>query len=82
VRLIFNTGLNRTWPPRFEIPACVKDYQIMVWHNGKWRMAVEEQDNIFRKRIHALNYTSKKLKINILKTHGDASAQVFETRVY
>ncbi|MHA1573113.1 MAG: hypothetical protein ACTSX8_03890, partial [Alphaproteobacteria bacterium] len=50
---------------------------------GKWRVLAEESGNYHRRRIHRFrSVRSQKLKITVLATNGDASARIYEARVY
>lgn len=82
IHLAFNTGLNRTWPHKFDIPECVKDYSISYMNEGKWKILSEVKDNFMRKRIHEAGIETDAIKITVTATHGAPSAQIFEVRVY
>jgi len=61
-------------------PETVKHYRILL--NGE--VVVEETGNYLRKRIHRLATAIPfaKLEIEVLATHGVASARIFEVRAY
>ncbi len=60
-------------------PETVKKYQILA--DG--REILREENNFLRKRVHRVgNVSARKLRLEILATHGIKTARVFEIRVY
>jgi hypothetical protein len=91
IHLTFNSGFQRqlTLSPsdhttsqviRGPQPELVKSYRI---HAGG-RQVVEETGNYLRKRVHRLPtpILTDSVQIEVLQTHGVASAHIFEVRVY
>ena len=83
VRLVFDTDLT---PKRVKerMPGrLVKSYAVEILVDGKWRMAVEEDENFLRHRIHAFPETEiTALRVTVAETWGNPSARLFEIRVY
>ena len=69
--------------PLEPIKECVSDYSIEVMQGGKWKTVLQVQGNYQRRRIHKLDppVATSKLKVVVLKTHGDKSARIYEVRV-
>lgn len=94
VRLTFDTDLCAPdrcfgWPREefrfpFPVPQCVKDYRILCREGDGWRELLRIEGNYNRRRVHRLEnpVNTEELRIEILSTHGDESARVYEIRVY
>ncbi len=86
VHLVFDTDLNTVYkhiPPFYRHPACVRDYELLANHKGKWDSLLRVENNCERRRVHRLAPTNAdKLKLVIHGTNGAPSAHVFEIRVY
>ncbi len=94
VQLVFDTGLVRPlsfshspWYTgrmvRGPQPECVRDYDVKLLDGESACTVAEVRGNHQRRRVHALEpRTASGIRIEILATHGDPSAKVFEVRVY
>ncbi|WP_437200715.1 FAD-dependent oxidoreductase [Planctomicrobium sp. SH664] len=94
IRLTLDTDLCAPdrcygWPREayrfpFPVPQCIKDYRIVALESSGWKEVVRVEGNYHRHRIHKLDRVVKasKLRIEVLETHGDASARIYEVRVY
>lgn len=86
IYLTFDTYLHadtKDFPPFYRVPECVKDYDIEVYVNNKWRKILEVRGNYHRRRIHRFGKVkSKKVRIKILSSNGDRSARIYEIRIY
>ena len=86
IYLTFDTNLNFRYgyPPLYRARECVKDYIIYYLdENDFWRPIVKVWDNYHRHRIHKFERVkSNKIRIEVLSTNGDASARIYEVRVY
>ncbi|MFQ6133158.1 MAG: FAD-dependent oxidoreductase [Armatimonadota bacterium] len=83
VYLTFDTNLTGREPPTGDVPQCVRDYRLLVPEGDGWRELASVQGNYQRRRIHRFPaVTAQKLRLEVLATHGDKSARVFEVRVY
>ena len=82
VELIFDTN------PRIGIkegvaPECIRDYQISALVDGAWQETVEVSGNYFRRRRHSFPAVSASaLRLTVSSTNGDASARVYEFRIF
>ena len=86
VYLTFDTFLHKRiheFPPHYRVPQCVKDYEIWVFRKNKWKRVFDVRDNYYRFRVHKFTTVSaSRLMLKILSTNGDASARVYQIRVY
>lgn len=89
ISLYFNTDLDRELPnlwfehPFRAIPECIRDYRLLCAENGGWRVLLEERGNYQRFRTHAFPpVTTDCLRLEVLATHGDPRAQIYEVRIY
>lgn len=84
VQITFDTDANRrVGLPLFRYPECVKRYEIAVPEGGGWKTIAAENDNYFRRRVHAVERTnSNRLRITIHETNGARAARIYEVRVY
>lgn len=87
VHLTFDTDMNRPpmaySPAPAGVPQCVKDYTVEAEVDGSLVPVVEVQDNFLRKRVHRIPaLTTHRLRVVARATHGDASARIFEVRIY
>jgi hypothetical protein len=83
VRLIFDTNLDRRRYENPVVPERISDYEIEAWIDGAWKILVSETGNIQRQRIHRIApVETDKLRVVASKTGGDASARIYEVRVY
>ena len=86
IYLTFDTHLNwrDKYSPFYKAPQCIRDY--VIYHlddHGFWRKLITMRGNYHRHRIHKFKpVTSSKLRIEVLATNGDASARIYEVRVY
>lgn len=84
VQVTFDTDMNARWPAKPLPKECVRDYEIACGDgtNG-WRTIATVKDNFQRRQVHAFNaVTARKIRINVLATHGAPAARIFEVRVY
>ena len=82
VRLTFDTDLCAPIISAHRlpiVPKLVKDYDLLL--DGT--VIHEERENRFRHRIHRFSgLAGEQLTVRILSTYGDASARIYEVRVY
>jgi hypothetical protein len=83
VHLTFDTNLDM-WRHEEGIPTeVVQGYEVQVYTGGGWKTVAAETDNFQRFRKHTFNpVTTDRLRIVVNKTGGDASARIYEVRVY
>lgn len=83
VQLTFVTYPNGQRPKLPFSPACVKNYDLEAWVDGKWVTVARVRDNFQRHRVHSfITQAATKLRLMVSATHGDKSASLFELRVY
>jgi hypothetical protein len=83
VYLTFDTDLNERWHKLAQVPQCVRDYEVIVQVDGRWRVVATGKDNFQRRQIHRFErVTTGRLRVNVDATHGDPSARIYEIRVY
>ncbi len=86
VEIIFDTDLsltNESTPPFTKHLKCVRDYHLSALTENGWILLHEERDNYQRSRIHSINTVqATKLRLEVIATHGDPSARIYEMRVY
>ncbi len=94
IRITFDTDLDAPdrcygWPREahrftFPVPQCVKDYRVLRRVGEDWIELIRVQGNYNRSRVHTLDdlVDAEEVKLEVLATHGDASARVYEMRVY
>jgi hypothetical protein len=83
VYLTFDTDMNAKWHTAAIVPQCVRDYEISCFDGTAWTTVVTEKGNYQRHRVHRFSaVAATKLRLTVLATNGDASARVFEIRVY
>jgi hypothetical protein len=86
VEVSFDTNLARVTQseePFFRAPECARDWRLLARSGGGWREIFSEKDNHQRKRVARFAViTAEALRLEVLATHGDRSARVFELRVY
>lgn len=86
IEITFDTDLsftNETMPEFTISKKCVKDYEIRVFTSGIWQTIKKVKDNYQRQNILELPLTvASEVEIKILSTNGDASARIYEVRVY
>jgi hypothetical protein len=64
-------------------PETVADYVIEIGQDGEFTEVVRETGNYLRKRVHRITaVTGDTVRITVSRTNGDASARIFEVRVY
>lgn len=94
IYLTFDTDLDAPdrcygWPREehrfpFPVPQCVKDYRVLGRVDGAWSELLNITENYNRRRIHRLDaplFVSA-IRIEVLSTHGDPSARIYEVRAY
>jgi hypothetical protein len=87
VELTFPGHLLReyhAYGPFYKDPQCPKDYKVHYWNESEWIEIFEVEGNFQRRRVHMFPFTveTKKLRITIMRTNGDLSAQIYEIRCY
>ena len=92
VQLTFDTDMNKNiylpkpWGTVGEgdRAVCVKDYDIWgITSDGEKILLVSCRDNYQRHRVHRFDTVQvEKLTVQILATHGDPSARIYEIRCY
>ena len=87
VHLIFDTDLNlpqMSTPGLYRSPECASDYTLYVeGPGGEWRKAVVVEGNFQRRRVHRFEaVTSRRIRLEILRSNGDPSARLYQMRVY
>jgi len=84
--LTFDTNLHletRDFPPLSKVPQTVRDYAVRAQVDGRWQTLIEVSGNYHRRRIHRFPaVTARRLEIEVRATNGDASARIYEVRVY
>jgi hypothetical protein len=62
----------------------IKDYDLDVRVNGRWRPIASVRDNHHRRQVHTFeSTTASQLRLRVLATHGPGwGARVYEVRVY
>lgn len=91
IELTFDSGLQRELilTPSDSItakgirgpqPELVKDYNVYI----DQALALEVRGNYLRKRVHTLAapVTARRVRIEVLATHGVGNARIFEVRLY
>lgn len=65
-------------------PELVKNYELVFYLDGKQVGTEKVTDNYYRFKVHKLEKPAvcDKIMVNVLATHGDAHARIFEVRVY
>ncbi len=83
VLLTFDTGFT---PPTSSLPRsphCVRSYSIQVSGPEGWKTLASVEDNRHRFRSHTFETVkTDRLRILVTGTNGDASARIYEVRVY
>lgn len=83
VYLAFDTDLGQRWQETPRVPKCVRDYEIIAQVGGGWRVLSTGKDNFQRRQAHRFeSVTTGRLRVNVDATNGDASARIYEIRVY
>jgi hypothetical protein len=86
VHVSFDTQLDLTTGKRTEFwkaPECVRDWRLHALTGDGWCQVFEELGNYRRKRVARFGaVTASALRLEVTATNGDASARVFEIRVY
>lgn len=94
IYLTFDTDLDAPdrcygWPREehsfvFPVVLCVKDYRVLGQIDGTWTELLTVTDNFNRRRIHRLDSPVEisALRVEVLSTHGDPSARIYEIRAY
>ena len=94
VHLAFDTALNRSMTLtlsdhqnarmiRRAQPETVRNYELQILDGTGAQTIAQVKGNYLRKQIHRFDPTTASgLRLNVSATHGDASARVFEIRVY
>lgn len=94
IHLTFDTRLNRQLflthsdghnksVVRGPQPETVRDYELIVTHGESERVIAKVEGNYQRKRVHRFTpETGDGIKLRVLATNGDSTANVFEVRAY
>lgn len=88
IQILFDSSLHfhfwQSWQgyPVNAIPSLVKDYRIIAeHHDGTQTTAAGVKGNFQRNRRHAVDLTGvRRLRLEILSTHGLTRAQVYQIR--
>lgn len=82
----FNDKRHATWefkPEERMPPESIRHYRVEAFDGAQWVTLVEVANNYQRHRIHRFPaITGSKLRVVATKTNGDASARLFEIRIY
>jgi hypothetical protein len=72
------------YAPFYRDPQCVRDYDVQLRSGGApWRTVASVRDNYQRHNdVRFARQDATELRIVVLETNGDASAAVYEVRVY
>jgi len=85
VYITFDTDLHKfaeTYTDK-EPFKCVSDYELSYFDGQEWKTLIKVESNFVRRRVHRFEEVlAHKLRLTILKTHGDKAARVFEIRIY
>jgi ribulose 1,5-bisphosphate synthetase/thiazole synthase len=87
VHLLFDTDLNlphMSTPGLYRTPECASDYVVYAeGPGGSWNKVVSVKGNYQRRRVHGFAaVTSRRLRLEILRSNGDPSARLYQARVY
>jgi hypothetical protein len=87
VELTFPGHLLReyhAYDPFYRDPQCPSDYTIDAMLNDNWVVLKTIKGNYQRQNVHVLDneIITSKVRVTILATNGDPSAQVYEIRCY
>ena len=84
VRLTFDTDLTPARVALNPFPhTLVKAYRVEGFDGTAWRTLADEHDNGLRLRVHRFGACSlSAIRVTVAETWGDASARLFEVRVY
>jgi len=90
VYLTFDTDLNDPRHSSWEFtaedrmpPQSVRDYTVQVFDGDQWHTVAEVENNYQRRGIHRFGaLQASKVKVNVTATNGDASARIYEVRLY
>lgn len=94
IYLTFDTDLDAPdrcygWPREehsfvFPVVQCVKDYRVLGKVGDEWVEVLSITGNYNRRRIHKLDAVIdvSAVRVEVLSTHGDPSARIYEVRVY
>lgn len=86
VYLSFDTNLDlslREVSIRRTIPQCARDYRVLVGDGRSWRAVAGVTGNDRRRRVHRFEpVEASHVRLEVLATHGDPSARLYEIRVY
>ena len=66
------------------VPELVKNYNIAIWQDNKWKIIITKKDNRERKLVFKIidKLETCKLRIIIETTNGSKRAEIVEVRVY
>ena len=84
VRLTFDTDLTPSRVALNPYPSVLaKSYEVEGFDGKEWRPLASEERNDLRLRVHDIAPTTlTALRVTVEETWGDASARIFEIRVY
>lgn len=84
VELTFDTDMNARWPAKPLAKQCVRDYDLLCDDGaGGWKTLCSVKDNFQRHRRHTFPaVNARKIRIQVLATHGAPAARIFEVRIY
>ena len=72
------------YSPFYADAQCAKDYRVLAMVDDNWQTLFEIKDNYQRQRKHPLEFPihTNSIRVEILNTHGDPSAAIYEVRCY
>ncbi len=87
VHLVFDTNLDlphMSTPGLYRTPECASDYAVYVeGPKGGWNRVAAVEGNYQRRRVHRFDaVTSRRIRLEILRSNGDPSARLYQMRVY
>ena len=82
VQLTFDTNIDRLVDFGLT-PECVRDYDVELLVDGRWRTVVRERGNWLRRRRHGFEEcAAAAIRVTCKATNGSKDARLFEVRAY
>ncbi len=83
VQFTFDTNMDTKMHYSSRPSECVRDYEFACMSGGRWATLFREEGNYQRHRIHRFrSVLTDKVRLTVTATNGDASARLFEIRLY
>jgi hypothetical protein len=83
VRLTFDADVNARYVLKTPFEQVVRDYRVLRADGDRWVEILCERDNTSRHRVHTFPpVKARRIRVEVLQTHGAKSAHIFEVRVY